>query len=281
MKKLYLFLLLLFVSVCAQAQNVFMNNGALVHVQAGALLHVQGGIVNQGATGSITNLGTISAMDGAAAGASFTAAGGAAVGFKGDVNNQTTAALNLNNASILNVQNDFTNDATITATSGSITNFIGIDGAQIYRRNVNANAADDFGNVNVNMTTVTPGTITLTAGTAANSNFKVQNGSILTFMNSGVFVTGATFEVNVKNPAPAAIVGHVTYTNDKFVSTRLRRAFNATSVGNMDFPVGSFNSHGHNMIRFVPASVTSNGDVLISYLDPSGAHQISLSVLIL
>jgi hypothetical protein len=251
----------------AAAQNVVMNNGGLIHVQAGALFHVQGGIVNKdnGANnGVIDNYGTITLQNTTNPGSSFDQLGTLSADFHGDVHNRLGAELILRDNSTLNVADDFTNDATVNAESSSLVNFNGDGtyGTQDFKLATGTTfTTGGFGNVTVNNTAAAPLNRVNLVDSTATSDLVIMN--TLNFVD-GVIFTAATNRTDVMNALPNAIIGHSGAgmpgygggpQTERFVmgnginGGRLRRWIDVPSTpGDIDFPVGSVNK-GYQLLR--------------------------------
>ncbi len=210
------------------AQNLFFNKGANITVQPGANVYVYGGLVND-AGGTIDHSGNLYLRNGTGT-------------FRGSFTNQGGASATLNNASLVEVAGDWTNDATFTANVGSQVTFNGTD-EQTFTRGINANATDEFYNLTIANTAIGNAggrPVGVYLGTSANNVMKIAN--TLTFTAGVIATDAANNYVYVLNTATNAITGYdapapATGVDDRYIYGNLRRAL-ATTGGSYDFPVG-------------------------------------------
>jgi hypothetical protein len=239
------------------------NEGAFITIQSGALVYVQGGLQNRdvGANqGRIDNAGTLRLLT--------TLPGN----YEGDFQNIQGAEFYLLSGGTIYVADDWNNDATFTAQSGTTVHFIGADN-QYFTKGSNANSAgmgDRFYDVVINNTGSGDDGVEVWG---AGVEFVVENQLNL---SAGIMKTAANNEVRVLNPALAGIVG---YTNppsvldDRYIAGRLRRVL-PTSAATVYFPVGALPSgKQYQLIQF-----TFNGNPnihnLLVYFTPSAVGSV-------
>jgi gliding motility-associated-like protein len=233
-KPFFPFVILSCLSVGANAQTIFFNNGASVFASSGAVVQVNGGLQNDGASAVLENNGTITVANSGTPGTVFLTNGSTMQG-----NGQYF------------VEQDWSNSATFNAGTSTVT----LDGdLQQFISTTNG-------------TVTTFNNLTLTGTGVGNDRKKT-----LQSVNANVGATGVlsindreletlTNTFFVLNPATTAVTNSTVVGSEGFVSSSvggsLSRATNTTSM--YRFPTGSsVGTTRYRAVQLTPATAAAN-----------------------